>query len=232
MTMAWFRNRCLAGGISVASSLLVGCSGSEPQQQTLVSSASSPAPQSANRPQSQQPLGSSSPQPSPAAKPAASSQPSPVTQKLSPPPSPAVKLSTSDKKLISKVQKEVQEKGAVAKQDVGQTYLGNVLRSQQAVKLVDGRFTSDLHALQTDLPGKMSDYQLQILAATEQKAVVVAIAKQTGIPSYTGAVYAQEASIPVSTICKSNEPTKTPPGAPKLMGSKIVCAQGSTAIAE
>lgn len=108
--------------------------------------------------------------------------------------------------------------------------MGNVLRSQQAVKLVNGRFTSNLKELQTDLPGSASEYQLQVLEANEEKAVVVAIAKQNGIFSYTGAVYAQEASIPISTICKSNEPTKTPPGAPQLKGSTIVCAQGSTVV--
>jgi|GEM_PF-3004758 len=227
--MVGFRNKYLIGGIS---SLLVGCSGSEPQQQTPIVSATSPVPQRSNRSQAQQPVSTDSPQPSPATQPATNAKSKPVAKKVAPSPSPAVKLSTSDQKLISKVQKEVQEKGAIAKQDAGQTYLGNVLRSQQAAKLVDGRFTSDLQALQTDLPAKISDYQLQVLEATEQKAVVVAIAKQTGIPSYTGAVYAQEASIPVSTICKSNEPTQAPPPAPKLVGSKIVCAQGSTAIAE
>lgn len=223
--MAWFRNKYLAGVI--ASSLLISCSGSETKQQRP---GSSPAPLSSNRPKLQQP--NASPQPSPSAKPGTNSKPSTHPAAKKPPSSspPKINLSTSEKKLISKVEKEVQKTNAIAKQDSGQSYLGNVLRSQQATKLVKGRFTPNLKDLQADLPENPSEYQLQVLEANEEKAIVVAIAKQSGIFSYTGAVYSREASIPVSSICKSNEPTKTPPGAPKLVGSNIICAQGSTAI--
>ncbi|WP_299486740.1 type IV pilin-like G/H family protein [Acaryochloris sp. IP29b_bin.137] len=152
----------------------------------------------------------------------------PPKAKLSP--APKVKLSKTDKKVVSKVEKEVQKKGTVAKQDTGKTYLGSILRSQQAEKLVTGRFTTNLQALKSDLPKDTGEYQLQVLEANESKAIVAAIAKQNGIFSYTGAVYAKEASIPVSSICKSNEPTKTPPGTPQLKGSTIICAEGSTAV--
>ncbi|WP_299411682.1 type IV pilin-like G/H family protein [Acaryochloris sp. IP29b_bin.148] len=227
--MAWLKNRYVA---CLAASLLISCSGSEPQSQSPSPNLNSPTPQSSNRPQS-----NASPQPSPTAKstakptatkPAASPQPNPVTTKPAAPP--PVELSKSEKQLVSKVQKEVEKKGAIAKQDVGKTYLANALRSQQATQLVNGQFTSSLEALQIDLPDTTSEYQLKVLEANAEKAVVVAIAKQSGIFSYTGAVYAQEASIPISTICKSNEPTQTPPSAPKLKGTTIVCAQGSTAV--
>lgn len=234
MTMAWLRNKywlCM-----IAGSLLISCSGSETAKQSPATSANSPGPERSTDSLMPQPSPSVSPQSSVAAKP--SPQPSPSTQKppvSSPPkaklsPAPKVKLSTSDQKLVSKVQQEVQKKGSIAKQDSGQTYLDNVLQSQQAVKLVQGRFTSNLQELQTHSPDSSNDHQLQVLEADENKAVVVAIAKQNGLFSYTGAVYAQEASLPVSAICKSNEPTKTPPGAPKLTGSTIICAQGSTAV--
>lgn len=222
----------------IASSLLIGCSGSETAKQSPQPSANSPAPKSA--PQAPQPSPKVSPKTTTAAKPA--SQPKPATPKPVAPkpvpapakvklsPAPKVELSKSEKQLVSKVQKEVQKKGSVAKQDTGHTYLGNVLRSQQAEKLVTGRFTTNLQKLESDSPKDSGEFQLQVLEANENKAIVAAIAKQNGIFSYTGAVYAQDASIPVSAICKSNEPTQTPPGTPKLTGSTIVCAQGSTVV--
>ncbi|WP_010474612.1 type IV pilin-like G/H family protein [Acaryochloris sp. CCMEE 5410] len=218
----------------IASSLLIGCSGSETAKQSPQPNVKSPAPKSA--PQAPQP----SPKATTAAKPA--SQPKPAAPKPAAPkpvsapakvklsPAPKVELSKSEKQLVSKVQKEVQKKGSVAKQDTGHTYLGNVLRSQQAEKLVTGRFTTNLQKLESDSPKDSGEFQLQVLEANENKAIVAAIAKQNGIFSYTGAVYAQDASIPVSAICKSNEPTQTPPGTPRLTGSTIVCAQGSTVV--
>lgn len=219
----------------IAGSLLISCSGSETTQQPPNPNANAPVPERSLASPSPQPSPSGSPPPSTAAKPTPKTNPT-VKQPASPPPkaklspAPKVELSKSDKKLVSKVEKAIQKKGTVAKQDTGKTYLGSILRSQQAEKLVTGRFTPKLQDLQSDLPQDNGEYQLQVLEANENKAVVAAIAKQNGIFSYTGAVYAQEASIPVSTICKSNEPTQTPPSAPKLMGSKIVCAQGSTAV--
>lgn len=236
MIMAWLRNRywvCV-----IASSLLIGCSGSETAKQSPQPKVKSPAPKSA--PQAPQPSPKVSPKATTAAKPA--SQPKPAAPKPAAPkpvsapakvklsPAPKVELSKSEKQLVSKVQKEVQKKGSVAKQDTGHTYLGNVLRSQQAEKLVTGRFTTNLQKLESDSPKDSGEFQLQVLEANENKAIVAAIAKQNGIFSYTGAVYAQDASIPVSAICKSNEPTQTPPGTPKLTGSTIVCAQGSTVV--
>ena len=233
--MAWLRNRywlCV-----IASSLLISCSGSKTVQQSPKPNVKSPVPESSPNSQSPQPSPKVSPQPITAAKP--TPQTSPAVQKpvSAPPkakvklsPAPKVELSKSDKKLVSKVHKEVQKKGAVAKQDAGQTYLDNVLQSQQAEKLVTGRFTTNLQKLESDSSKDSGEFQLQVLEANENKAIVAAIAKQNGIFSYTGAVYAQDASLPVSAICKSNEPTKTPPGTPKLTGSTIVCAQGSTVV--
>ncbi len=236
-TMAWLKNRywlCM-----LASSLLISCTGSETAEQSPQPKVNAPVPESSSQSQSPQPSPKAAPQtktktttaakPSPQPKPAAQKPVSaPAKVKLSP--APKVELSKSEKKLVSKVQKEVQKKGSVAKQDSGHTDLGNVLRSQQAEKLVTGRFTTNLQKLASDSPKDSGEFQLQVLEATENKAIVAAIAKQNGIFSYTGAVYAQDASIPVSAICKSNEPTKTPPGTPKLKGSTIVCAQGSTVV--
>ncbi len=229
--MAWFSNKYWAS--MIVSGLLISCSGSAPKSETPTTPADVPASQSSDRPKSSQTEPSASPQPS--AAPKVTKSPSSQDQTAPKPsvplsPAPKIELSDSEKKLVSKVQKEVKQKGAIAKQDSGQTYLDDILQSQQANQLVNGRFTSNLGELKTSLPDSSDEHQLKVLEASEDKAIVVAIAKQDGIFSYTGAVYAQDVSLPVSTICKSNEPTKTPPSAPALKGATIICAPGSTVV--
>ncbi|NJK30551.1 MAG: hypothetical protein HC940_10580 [Acaryochloris sp. SU_5_25] len=203
--------------------LLVSCSASQPKPSPSDADSSLP---SKSAPATQK----SSPPVSPTAPTESKTNHSQPT-KASPTPPSEDQHPITEKELIARVHQDVKKKGTIAKQDSGQTYLGEILRSQQAIKLVNGRFTANLNELAIDdLPENTRDYRLQVLEANEEKAIVVAIAKQPGIFSYTGAVYAQEASIPVSTICKSNQPSKTPPKQPKLVGSTIVCAPGSTAI--
>jgi Type IV pilin-like G and H, putative len=64
--------------------------------------------------------------------------------------------------------------------------------------------------------------------ADENKAIVVAIAKKPGFASYTGAVYAREGKIPVTSICKTNIPSQTPPQPPKLFEAGLMCESGSS----
>ena len=119
----------------------------------------------------------------------------------------------------------------LSKQDVGKTYLGSILRSQQAEHLVSGKFSTSLETLQTGTPKETDEYQLQITQADQNTAVVVAIAKQPGLFSYTGAAYAMDGGIPLTAICRTNEPSQTPPQSPTLMNQvAIVCSSGSTAV--
>ncbi|NJK41061.1 MAG: hypothetical protein HC934_06330 [Acaryochloridaceae cyanobacterium SU_2_1] len=209
---------------SLAAGLLVSCSWFGPQQSSAPKGSHSPASPSSPVGDSTQPDQAS---PSQQPKPSTSTQPISKTQTKQPP---TESTAAAEKDLISKVQKEVNEKGSIAKQDAGQTYVGNILQSQQATQLVTGRFTANLQELNLNLPAETDEYRLQILTANDHKAIVVAIAKQPGIFSYTGAVYARKAKLPVVTICKSNEPSRKPPATPKLVQSGIVCPSGSTAV--
>jgi Type IV pilin-like G and H, putative len=119
---------------------------------------------------------------------------------------------------------------AIAKQDTGRTYLGILLLSQQAEKLVKGKFTSDLKQLASDTPIDTEEYRLEVREADTAKAVMVAIAKKPGFASYTGAVYAVEGNIPVTGMCRTNVPSQVPPTAPKFTYSTILCAQGSSKV--
>jgi Type IV pilin-like G and H, putative len=119
---------------------------------------------------------------------------------------------------------------AIAKQDTGRTYLGILLLSQQAEKLVKGKFTSDLKQLASDTPIDTEEYRLEVREADAAKAVMVAIAKKPGFASYTGAVYAVEGNIPVTGMCRTNVPSQVPPAAPKFTYSTILCEQGSSKV--
>lgn len=134
-----------------------------------------------------------------------------------------------DSQVLAKINQKLSKKGAIAKQDTGKTYLSGLLLSQQAEKLVQGKFTSDLKRLAADIPTETEEYRLEIRQADASKAVMVALAKQPGFASYTGAVYAVQGGIPVTGICRTNVPSQTPPQAPKLVYSTVMCPSGSSA---
>jgi Type IV pilin-like G and H, putative len=137
---------------------------------------------------------------------------------------------TLDPDLINDLRKKLSNKVAIAKQDTGRTYLGILLLSQQAEKLVKGKFTSDLKQLASDTPIDTEEYRLEVREADAAKAVMVAIAKKPGFASYTGAVYAVEGNIPVTGMCRTNVPSQVPPAAPKFTYSTILCEQGSSKV--
>jgi hypothetical protein len=171
--------------------------------------------------QSPDPSTSNSPSPNtPASATTPSSVPSPeTTAAIKPPNNPTAKQGVPD----------VSKPMAIAKQDPGKTYLSNLLLLQQTEKLVKGRFSSDLKGLAADVPTETDDYRIEMRTVDSSKAVMVAIAKQPGISSYTGAVYAIEAKIPVVGLCKTNVPSLTPPQAPQLVHEVVMCPQGASA---
>jgi Type IV pilin-like G and H, putative len=137
---------------------------------------------------------------------------------------------TIDPNLLNKIRKNLSDKVAIAKQDTGKTYLSTLLLAQQAQKLVKGKFSSDLKLLASDIPSETEEYRLEVRQADSATAIMVAVAKKPGFASYIGAVYAVEGSLPVSGMCKTNVPSRTPPEAPKFSYSTILCADGSSAV--
>jgi hypothetical protein len=137
---------------------------------------------------------------------------------------------TIDPNLLNKIRKNLSDKVAIAKQDTGKTYLSTLLLAQQAQKLVKGKFSSDLKLLASDIPSETEEYRLEVRQADSATAVMVAVAKKPGFASYIGAVYAVEGSLPVSGMCKTNVPSRTPPEAPKFSYSTILCANGSSMV--
>jgi Type IV pilin-like G and H, putative len=147
-----------------------------------------------------------------------------VDQVRKDPPSPEAP-STS---ILGRIKQDVKSKVVIAKQDSGQTFLSNVLVSQQAEKLVKGRFNPDLKRLSTDTPLENDEYRLEVRQADAAQAIIVAIAKQPGFASYTGIAYALPGEIPATGICKTNIPSQTPPSPPKRIKQGFICSAGAS----
>jgi Type IV pilin-like G and H, putative len=162
----------------------------------------------------------------PTASATATPTPSQITSSTS---SPTVEP-TIDPNLLNKIRKNLSEKVAIAKQDTGKTYLSTLLLAQQAQKLVKGKFSNDLKLLASDIPSETEEYRLEVRQADSATAIMVAVAKKPGFASYIGAVHAVEGSLPVSVMCKTNVPSRTPPEVPKFSYSTILCANGSSAV--
>jgi hypothetical protein len=196
--------------------LAVGMVGCEPKPSSSVSSVS-PSPNNPTS-SSQTAPESSTQEGSPDLQSAASS----------PNASPDTPLNPEDQALTQDVQKELQKKGVkLAIQPSGKTSLGNVLISQQTEQIVKGRFASDMKQLAEDMPTETEEYYLQILQADAAKAIVTATAKMPGLPSYTGAVFAVKAKLPIAKICKTKLPSEIPPSPPTLTGEVIKCGADS-----
>jgi Type IV pilin-like G and H, putative len=157
------------------------------------------------------------------------SAPDPSVSSATPSPSSSAEPNL-DPNLINDLRKKLSNKVAIAKQDTGRTYLGILLLSQQAEKLVKGKFTGDLKQLASDTPIDTEEYRLEVRQADTVKAVMVAIAKKPGFASYTGAVYAVEGNIPVTGMCRTNVPSQMPPAEPKFTYSTLICAEGSSKV--
>jgi Type IV pilin-like G and H, putative len=147
------------------------------------------------------------------------------------PPSPLASSTPSlDPTLLNKIRKKLSDKVAIAKQDTGKTYLSSLILSQEAHKLVKGKFSSDLKLIASDIPIETEEYRLEVRQADASTAIMVAVAKKPGFASYVGAVYAVEGSLPVAGMCKTNVPSQTPPQSPKFSYSTVLCADGSVAV--
>jgi Type IV pilin-like G and H, putative len=202
------------GLVGIVGLVMGGCWG---QKSTPVSTSLSPS-----LPIPQQPASVSPSVPSMLPTPKAESEGSqPVASASEPTPAPS---------LLKKIKQDLSLKVAIAKQDTGKTSLSNILLSQQAEKLVKGRFTADLKRLSADIPLETDEYHIEVRQADETKAIIVAIAKHPGFASYTGAVYAMEGKIPATSICKTNVPSQTPPPPPKMVSAGLICESGASTV--
>ncbi len=129
----------------------------------------------------------------------------------------------------SEVERSLQAQNLkVARQSPATTYLNIILESQQAQHLVSGSFKPSLDDLHLDAFADSAEYRVAVVTANAEQAIITATPTQDGFPSYVGAVYAREASLPLAGICRSNLPSQTAPQAPRLLYGQLQCAPGST----
>ncbi|MEO0532825.1 MAG: type IV pilin-like G/H family protein [Cyanobacteria bacterium P01_A01_bin.123] len=116
-----------------------------------------------------------------------------------------------------------------ALQSEGKTFMGTIVRGQQAYFLGEGQFAGTLEDLALGLAPETDQYTYAVVEADDTKAIATATAKQEGFKSYSAAVYAVDEST-VRLVCEADEAGSTPPGAPQLSGTEATCPAGSSAV--
>lgn len=120
--------------------------------------------------------------------------------------------------------------------NVAVQYIAILSKAQGSYYLENGNFAQNLQEL--GIAGAMETelyrYDLVKLENNAESVVITALPKETGLPSYTGAVFATQIEGEeklVAGICQSNDPSPTPPEMPLVANSdslEIQCPTGSS----
>jgi hypothetical protein len=158
--------------------------------------------------------------------PVASPQPEQVPRETSPAPTPGSHPGTPKTAIVPSGTPAL-----FSQTDATQAAMSSILEDQKATWLLNGgQFTSDLSSLPSQPGSQTALYHFEIVQADQQIAIATATAKQANLPSYTGVVFAIEASLPILGLCQTNQPSLTPPAPPQLTGTQIECALGSSLV--
>lgn len=109
--------------------------------------------------------------------------------------------------------------------------ISRINRAQQSFYLEQKRFAGSFEELKLDLKPETQNYIYQIESASAEQVITTAIAKISGINSYTGAVFigktADGEPITLPGICETAQPANTAPEAPSFNGKQIECPANS-----
>ncbi len=108
--------------------------------------------------------------------------------------------------------------------------LNTLNQQQQSFFKAQQRFASNLTELGDPIPADTPSYTYNTIAVQPDQAMSTATAKQEGLPSYVGAVRVLNRSKPdaiVEIICRSSQPTRTPPALPQAVDQGLKCPTGS-----
>ncbi|OKH28271.1 hypothetical protein NIES2101_43685 [Calothrix sp. HK-06] len=128
----------------------------------------------------------------------------------------------------------VQERKKSA-QSEGKTYLGSMLRGQQAYFLENDKFSSNLNDLQLGIKSETESYSFRVIPQGNQKQQVMmtVTAKKPELNSYTGVVYVvknKQELLTMTAICETEKPSMNAPAKPKIpnkLSGKVQCPAGS-----
>ncbi len=122
-----------------------------------------------------------------------------------------------------------------ARQSVPVQYITILNQAQQAYFLKNGKFAADVQelAIGTTLETEYYRYQIVPQGDRTQSVTLIAQPKESGLPSYIGAVFATQINGKTTTsagICETTQPSTSPPAtptAPTTGSSEIKCPEGS-----
>jgi len=122
-----------------------------------------------------------------------------------------------------------------ARQSVPVQYITVLNQAQQAYFLKNGKFATDVQELGIGTTLETEYYRYQIVPQGDRTQIVTITAqpKDSGLPSYIGAVFATQVNGKTTTatgICETTQPSTSPPAtptAPATGSSEIKCPEGS-----
>jgi hypothetical protein len=119
-------------------------------------------------------------------------------------------------------------------EDEAKKYMYALTKVQQAHYQEVGKFATTIEEVSIGLRTETESYRYQILPQENnaRSVTIVAVAKNSALPSYTGAVFVTEVNgktTTVAQICETDKPSTSPPTMPTALvgGSKIQCPAGS-----
>lgn len=126
------------------------------------------------------------------------------------------------------------------KQAEAKTYVGAILRSEQAYFIEYRKFTTSLNELQVIIPSGSTNYRyaLTLKDGSPQPVMITAAPTKPGLRSYTGVMFANgtgQAATSIQQICETDQPSRTPPAMPiasQNSSEPIRCPPGSQPMLE
>ena len=121
-----------------------------------------------------------------------------------------------------------------AKQVEAKSSVDVIIKGQQAYQLEKGTFSDSIEELNLGVKSEAVNYRYQIVPqASKKRVMITAQAKNTGLKSYTGAVFTirkDGVTTTVAGICETDTPSTTPPAMPKFVNNGlglVECSPGS-----
>lgn len=107
-----------------------------------------------------------------------------------------------------------------------------LLNQQQTTFFLERKqFAANLTELGSKITADSASYTYAITRVEASQAIATATAKQSGLASYTGIVFARkdekQQDVLASAICVTQQPSNTPPEVPKLVNNQPQCSDGS-----
>jgi hypothetical protein len=134
------------------------------------------------------------------------------------------------------LKEEFERQAQQARESEGKFSVGAMNRTQQAYFLENNKFATSIEDLGVGLQPESDNYRFAIVSVgnTPGSVQITAQSKRPELRSYTGAVFVvktqEQDPITITGICKTDEPSSTPPAmppTPKSMTSPIQCPAGS-----